>query len=83
MPPVDAVACFLLGALSWALAIRRTTACVRGERFVMCSLCALETLVAAAPVFMAATSGNYWLVVCEAAGAAVGAAAASRPSGRG
>jgi hypothetical protein len=73
-----AAVCFVLGAASWALAIRRTTACVRGERFLMCSLCAVETMVAAAPVFMAATSGNYWLVGCEAAGAALGAAWASR-----
>ena len=73
----SAAVCFVLGAASWALAIRRTTACVRGERFLMCSLCAVETMVAAAPVFMAATSGNYWLVAAEAAGGAFGAWMAS------
>jgi hypothetical protein len=63
---------FLIGAGEWYLALRRTLACARGERTLLCLLVLAENLLSFFVLVQFLKDNNWMIAVAYSIGAAAG-----------
>jgi uncharacterized protein YebE (UPF0316 family) len=71
---------FLLGLLTWALALWRTRACIAGMRFLVSGIVLIEETVGLLTIYWLVSDKNLAGAIAYAVGGALGAYLAMRPN---
>jgi uncharacterized protein YebE (UPF0316 family) len=73
MNPLSAAIYFIIGLITWYLALRRTLACVRGQRLLVSSLVFVEEILGFIVIYFLVVDKNWIGAIFYAVGGALGA----------